>query len=404
MTLPLVLLLLDGYPLKRFPAEKPSALLREKIPFFALMIGAAYLTSVSLGHAKAFYGSADYPLVERLAQPGYRVSFYVLKTFVPLHLSPLYLYRPGIGTLHAAGWLAMASVTVFVLLKRRQAPAAAAAWLAFGAMIAPVSGLFQAGIHFAADRYTYLPCLPFAALFAGLLLVPAPRVGVAIRVGGAAALLLLFAALTGVQIRIWQNSISLWDHALWMDPDSYLPYNNRGAARADLGDDEEALQDYQTSIAIRDNWPKPWNNRGMLMATRGNHPAAVEDFTRSLQIDPDQVSPYGYRALSRIKTGDLAGAKADLDVYLRLKPDPAYFLKRATLKGIAGDLDGTIADCSEALRLQPLLADAWANRGMARLQKGDTAGARTDLETALRVAPPDWPQRARFESLLRSGR
>jgi tetratricopeptide (TPR) repeat protein len=142
----------------------------------------------------------------------------------------------------------------------------------------------------------------------------------------------------------------------------------------------------------------------MLMATRGNHPAAVEDFTRSLQIDPDQVSPYGYRALSRIKTGDLAGAKADLDVYLRLKPDPAYFLKRATLKGIAGDLDGTIADCSEALRLQPLLADAWANRGMARLQKGDTAGARTDLETALRVAPPDWPQRARFESLLRSGR
>lgn len=401
MGLPLALLVLDVYPLKRFPSEKPVALLREKIPFFVLMIAAALMTSVSLGSAKALYAASAYPFVERIAAPGYRVAFYVCKTLVPLHLSPLYMYRPGIGSLHAAGWLAMAAITWVVLRNRRRVPGAAAAWIAFGLLIAPVSGLFQAGLHFAADRYTYLPCLPFAALFAALLLLPAPRVGVPVRVAGAAGVLLLFAALSGVQIRIWRDSVALWDHALWLDPDSYLPYNNRGAAKADLGDDEGALADYQTSITIRSDWPKPWNNRGMLMATRGNHLTAVADFTRSLELAPDQVNPYGYRALSRIKTGDLAGARSDLDVYLRQKPEAGYFLKRANLRGIAGDLDGVIADCGEALRLQPGLTEAWTSRGMARLQKGDAAGGRADIEQAIRVAPPNWSQRARFEALLR---
>jgi len=401
MALPLVLLILDVYPLKRTPAERPAALLREKLPFFALMIGAAMLTSISLGHAKAFYGTADYPLTERLLQPGYRVAFYVLKTFVPLQLSPLYMYRPGIGTLHASGWLAMGSITWFVLQNRREIPAAAAAWLAFGAMIAPVSGLFQAGLHFAADRYSYLPCLPFAALFAVALLLPSPRIGVGVRVGIAVGVLLLFIALSGVQIRIWRNSLELWNHALWLDGDSYLPYNNRGVAKAALGDDDGALSDYQTSIAIRSDWPKPWNNRGILMAARGEHASAVADFTRSLELGPDQLNPYGYRALSRIKTGDLAGARADLDVYLSRKPEAGYFLKRVALRGIAGDLDGVIADCGEALKLNPDLPEAWMNRGMARMQKGDAGGARADFEQALRVAPPNWPQRTRVAALLR---
>src|SRR5579859_2702913 len=153
-------------------------------------------------------------------------------------------------------------------------------------------------------------------------------------------------------------------------------------------------------MALRPDWEKPWNNRGIPRARMGDHAGAVEDFTRSLQIEPQQTNAYGYRALSRLRTGDLEGARADLDEALRRRPDPRYYVKRAALEGMAGDLEGAIADCSAALALRPDDADAWATRGMTRIRKGDAGGA-DDLRRALEVAPPDWPQRARTQDLLR---
>ncbi|MBV8879351.1 MAG: tetratricopeptide repeat protein, partial [Planctomycetaceae bacterium] len=401
MTLPLALLILDVYPLRRTATEKRSTILIEKLPFLALMIGAAVLTSITLRHANAFHSIEGYPLAQRLTQPGYRVSFYLFKTLVPLSLSPLYLYRPEIGWPQLAGWIVVAAITTLVLLRRRRAPAAAAAWLAFGALIAPVSGLFQAGLHFAADRYTYLPGLPFAALLGGALLALAPRIPRPALISVAGAVLVALALLSVRQIRVWRDSMTLWDHAIALDPGSYLAFNNRGTARAERGDSEGAMRDYDASIAIRPDWEKPWNNRAIERAKQGDHAGAVEAFTRSLAIQPEQTDAYGYRAISRIKTGDLAGARADLDEALRRRPEAPYYLKRATLRGIAGDLDGVISDCNEALKLKPESPDALTSRGMARLQKRDPAGVR-DLEQALRVAPPDWPQRAQFEKILRS--
>lgn len=399
MALPLVLLILDVYPLRRFRAEKPSALLLEKLPFFLLMIGAAVLTSITLTHAKAFYTSADYPLLQRVAQPGYRVSWYVLKMIAPVSLSPLYLYKPDLGLAHLAGWVVMAGVTITLLVRRAAVPAAAAAWLAFGALIAPVSGLFQAGLHFAADRYSYLPSLPLAALLATGLIVPrgpSPRV----RLGLATGALSVLVVLTVLQQRIWKDSTALWEHALRVDPQSYLAYNNRGAARLERGDAEGARRDFDASIAIRPDWEKSWNNRGIERAQKGDHAAAVQAFDRSLQIRPDQTDPYGYRALSRLRLRDFAGARTDLDEALRRRPEALYHVKRAMLRGAEGDLDGAIADCNEALRLRPDHPDALTSRGMARAQKGDPAGARADLEAAWRATPPGSPQRAQIERLL----
>src|SRR5436190_612180 len=170
MTLPLVLLLLDLYPLRRLAGERPLALLREKIPFFVLMVGAIVATSITQTHADALYARDAYPPIQSVAQPGFRVSFYAVKTILPLGLSPLYWYRPMIGIPQALGWLAVLSVTALAFVRRRTAPAAGIAWASYLILIAPVSGIFQAGPHFAADRYTYFACLPFAALFAAALL------------------------------------------------------------------------------------------------------------------------------------------------------------------------------------------------------------------------------------------
>ena len=401
-TLPLVLLLLDVWPLRRWAPGRTAALLLEKIPFAAIMLLSVAVTLLAQSRVGAIYSAESYPLARSFTMPGYRISFYLAKTLLPIRLAPLYSYTPGFGLREILGWAVVAGITTLVLLRRASAPAAAVAWLSFGVLIAPVSGLVQGGMLFsAADRYTYLPCLPLAALAAAALAAAPPRIpGRALAAVGGVVLLTL-SVLTWTQTRVWKDSFSLWDYALRLDSTQYLPYNNRGTARFDRGDVAGAIRDYEASMAIRPDWEKPWNNRGIARATVGDHAGAVQDFTRSLQIDPGQTNPYGYRALSRLKIGDYRGALTDLDEALRRRPEPLYFLKRAGIRGMQGNLDGSIADSSAALEMRPDLLEAWAGRGMARLQRGDAGGA-ADLQRALEIAPPGWPQRGAIENALRS--
>src|SRR5262249_36214427 len=116
MTLPVALLVLDAVPLRRFASERPGKLLLEKAPFFALMAAAVVATSLTQSHAEALYSREAYPLVQSLAQPGYRISFYVLKMVFPFHLSPLYWYRPDLGLPQALGWFTVLALTALAFI------------------------------------------------------------------------------------------------------------------------------------------------------------------------------------------------------------------------------------------------------------------------------------------------
>lgn len=387
MTLPLVLLVIDAFPLRRFSTEKPRSLLVEKIPFFVLLIAAVAATVVGQRIAGALYTRETYPLVHSFAQPGYRVSFYVLKTLVPWPLSPLYWFRPEIGWPQALGWIAVLGAGVAAIVRRRAWPAATAAWIAFVLLIAPVCGVFQAGPHFAADRYTYLACLPFAALAAAALLRASEtryaRAAAAVSVAALAGLALLTAA----QCLVWRDSVTLWTHALRVDPDLYLAYNNRGTAKSEKGDWTGAIEDYDRSIALRSDWAKPWFNRGVARAALGDPARAIEDFSRAVLLDPSHVDAIAGRAIARSKLGRSAEALADCGELLRLRPDAALgFATRGQVRFLLGDLPGAIADYTRALEIAPS-PDVYGNRGLARVQAGQARDALADYTRSLELRP-----------------
>lgn len=421
MTLPVVLLLLDLWPLKRLGPGRTAAVLREKIPFLILMVLAIVATGIGQRHAKALYTLEDYPLTQILGQPGYRISFYVLKTFLPFGLSPLYFYRPALGIWHVVGWIFVLGTTALVLIRRRQIPAATVAWLAFGLLIAPVSGFAQAGPHFAADRYTYLACLPFAALLSVVLLLPRPPLR---RAAGAVAGALLagLAVLTLLQCRVWSNSITLWNRAIELDPDVYFTLQNRAGAKQELQDWTGAIADLDRSLELNPSYPKTWYTRGVAKASLGDHAGAVADFSMSLQLEPKQAGTLSARGLSRSKLGDRAGALADCDRAVAMDPglsQPvlhrglvrlaqmdvagaiADFTRAAALepdspvipynRGIAlsrvGRSKEALADFHRAVELNPAYAEALAQRGVTRTLLNDSAGGLADLEASLRLKP-----------------
>jgi tetratricopeptide (TPR) repeat protein len=435
MTLPLVLLVIDAWPLKRFGTGKTAAVFREKIPYFALMAAGVLLTGIAQRRAGAIYSPEDYPLVQSLAQPGYRVSFYALKTLLPFGLSPLYFYQPALGLAQGLGWLAVAGVTFLVLFRRREAPWATAVWVAYGLLIAPVCGLVQAGPHFAADRYTYLACLPFAALAAGALTLSLPRLPLAV------ASTLLLAGLAGLTLKqslIWRNSTALWSAAIRIDPDVYYTWYHRGRAKAASGDLEGAIADFTRAIDLRSGFPDPWRERGRSRARQGRHDLAAADlevalrlepqraelaydlglaevragkpqaalghFSRALELRPDFPEATLQRARLSALSGDLTSASADLDGALRRRPTYALHFERGTIRAIGGNLEGAVADYTEAIRLKPDEADAYARRGVARLERQDRKGAIEDFGKALEIAPAGWPARRFVEQSLEQAR
>jgi Flp pilus assembly protein TadD len=433
--LPFVLLVLDVWPLRRFSRSAIPSLLLEKLPFFLLTGVGLVLTSYSQRTADTIYTREQYPLTESLLQPGLRVAFYVWKTILPIRLSPMYLYRPGFGLPQLLGWATVLGLTVASFAARRRMPALAAAWVSYGLLIAPVCGVFQAGPHFANDVWSYLPCTPLAALFAGVLwgLDPAR----ARRAGILAGSLLCALAISSVrQTRVYMDSVALWDAALRLDPDVYYSLYQRGRAKAEKGDDDGAIADLTRSIDLRSGFPDPWYERGRAWMRKNRPDRAREDFTVALHLDPRRAAAAYQLGLSDLRLGlsaeaivqfsraielqpdypealvlrgrllALGGripeALADLSTALRLDPQPATYLGRATIRGAAGDLEGAVADCTEAIRRNPVFPEAYVRRGKALLQKGDQEAAAADFGRALDSAPATWPERKDVERLLRS--
>src|SRR6058998_2977196 len=178
VNLPVVLLILDVYPLRRLGgaigwwSEPARRVYVEKIPFVLLAAAASAIAVMAQSSVHAALSLAQLSMPGRLAISAYGLSFYLWKMVVPVNLSPFYergLIDPWATPFLLSYGLVLA-ITAIVLALRRRVPGLLAAWLAYIVVLSPVLGIFQSGSQIAADRYTYLAGLGGAILAgAGLL-------------------------------------------------------------------------------------------------------------------------------------------------------------------------------------------------------------------------------------------
>jgi protein O-mannosyl-transferase len=295
VTLPLVLLILDVYPLRRvewssarwFTRDSRHVFL-EKLPFVPLtVIGSVVATSI-IGRANEF---TPLSLVERLTLAVHSFWFYVWKTAVPVGLSPLYELPDNIDPRQprfAAAALAVLGLTVLAALLARRWPAMFSAWLTYLVIVGPVSGITHTGIQIAADRYTYLSCLPWALLVGGgvTAIVQAHLVGalpthafrrISIALG---SWLLALALITSHQTLFWRDSETLWRRALALDPRCFACHHNVGSALLHRGMNAAAIEHFERAIAIRP--PAPLARGGLVFAHVAS--GAPDEARRQLEI------------------------------------------------------------------------------------------------------------------------
>jgi len=398
ITLPVVLLILDFYPLERlFAGARPAALARlvfEKSPFFVLSAVSALMTVWAQRQGHALGSFEEFPLGVRVLVALRSTVFYLYKMLVPAGLAPIYPYPTGPGFYN--GWLAAALVvfsgltalSLLTLYKRRYI---AAVWSYYLITLLPVIGLVQVGRQSAADRYTYLPSLALCILAgagAGRLAIWRGK-----RASAAVALLVVvfsvLSVMTVSQIRVWKDSVTLWTREIELYPDKvFLAYHQRALAYDGRGEFNMALRDYDRAIAMGPKYGYMYNNRGHAREQAGLLREAIVDLDAAAELMPDSASVYLNRAAVYLRLGEYDSALADLDRAARLDPGgPKPHLARAAVYEASGDSGKAIAEYGAAIAVDPGSAYAYNNRGFVYYRLGKSTEAIADFTKAIALDP-----------------
>src|SRR6266446_2399716 len=405
VSLPVVLLILEVYPLRRLGGSLgwASASARrvyvEKIPFVLLAAAASALALLAQLSSRAMVSVAHLSALDRLAVSAYGLSFYLWKTVVPLNLSPLYMLPQTVNpaaTPFIVSYGGVLAVTAIALALRRRWPGLPAAWLAYVVVLLPVLGIAQNGPQLAADRYTYLAALGWAILAgAGLLSCwrrstsstrGAPTMwGLA---GIATGVVIALGVLTWNQVQVWHDSERLWTHALAVDPNSFMAHNNLGYALDRQGKPAEAIEHYQQALRIQPENAEAHSNWGVVLGQQGKPAEAIEHFQQALRIKPDYAEAHSNWGVVLGQQGKPAEAIEHFQQALRIKPDYAEAHSNwGVVLGQQGKPAEAIEHFQQALRIQPDYAEAHSNWGVVLGQQGKPAEAIGHFRQALRIQP-----------------
>ncbi|MSU59275.1 MAG: tetratricopeptide repeat protein [Pedosphaera sp.] len=297
VTLPVVMLLLDFWPLQRFQFSAFSfqlfrSCLREKLPFFALAVASGIITLLAQSHGGAVRSLQNFSFGERMANAVVSFALYLGKSFWPAKLAAFYPMPEH----HATGAVALTTVlligvTAWTIWIASRAPHRVVGWLWFAIMLLPVIGLVQVGMQQMADRYTYLPLIGIfvliaweAAALAGRFPMMKPLLAAL-----AAAVIAACSVVTWKQVAHWRNSEKLFRHALAVTEKNYLAHNNLGYHLFTQGKVAEAIAEYEAALEINPTYTDAHSNLGRALAAQERHAEAATHFEAVLQLLPDDV-------------------------------------------------------------------------------------------------------------------
>lgn len=452
VTLPFVLLLVDVWPLRRvtlpgtsIPEAKQEIVpihwrraLQEKVPFLVLSACGATIAFITQKTGGAVGELWEVSLGTRFENALISYATYIVKTIVPTDLAVLYPYPTSIPVWQAilAG-LAIAGASTLILRGFRTHSYLTAGWLWYLGTLIPVIGLVQVGSQARADRYMYIPMVGLSIMVAwGAAEVIERWPGTKLAVQSCLlASCACFIGITWVQLRYWQNSDSLYRHAIEVTGPNELMYHNLYALHHNLGvelskvpgreletvaeleaalkikpkDNEshyllgkalakipgrlsEGLAEYDMVIRSDPRNVDALTNRGLaLMKIAGRQPDAISDFKTVVRLRPDSVIDRINLAVALSQfAGHSQEAIAELKEAVRIDPKSAqaHYSLALLLSRDANTLSESVSESEAALKIEPENAIAHMNLGIALAKiKGREMDAVSEFETAERLNP-----------------
>lgn len=408
VTLPLTLMLLDLWPLGRMGSlaaplpdliRRARSLLLEKIPLLSLSLFAGLGTIWAQDQIGAISASGALSLSVRAANAALAILKYVQLLFWPAGLSPFYSHPGKLYSrpLLVLACLLVAGATVMCLIQIRKRPYLCVGWLWFLVTLLPVAGFVQVGAQAYADRYTYVPLTGLFIMLAWtgselLTRISVPRV---LLLALSGSLLGALMTLTAVQISRWQDTETLFAHAISLDPNNEIALANLGTALGQEGRYVEAIGAMSRAVAVNPRYYLFQYNLGNLLERVGQPQAALASFREAARLEPQSVLADYRLGHLLVQQGDLQSARSHIEKVFAanprmITPDPG--VRKVVLQVCLVDLGIILREGRRLPEAIQKIEEALAmnsNYGWAHLQLGITlreSGREKEAEEHVRTA------------------
>jgi tetratricopeptide (TPR) repeat protein len=408
VTLPVILLLLDFWPLKRisnfgfrisdlksatqprkgaWPPRGFTLLLFEKLPFLALSLASSIVTFRAQSEGGAVVSLMKIPWYGRALNSLVFYTAYLEKMFWPVNLSVLYQYQRMEPWEFIRDALLPVLLSVLLIRRWRSQPYLFTGWLWFLVMLVPVIGLVQVGGQSIADRYTYLPSIGLFILvaWAAAELAQRSRLWQTGMTLGLAAVLAACLADTRFQLRYWRDSITLFRHAVEVTRGSYC-YFSLGNAYLNAGNLEDAAGNYRIALQLYPNFPKAHYYFGNVLLQQKKYAEAREEFDEVLRTNPEIAFAHKYLGDILAAQGKYDEAAVEYITALQLKPDDGVIRTALALATQNAGIEKALTNLFEALKTRPT-AEIHAQIAALETTQGTFQDAVEHFHEALRLKP-----------------
>jgi protein O-mannosyl-transferase len=324
VTLPAILLLLDYWPMGRVTATPGLQannlsifqrltrtnlirLILEKIP----LLGAAFIMFLmvlfSLLNMKRIIETELIPLGLRGSNAIVSPLKYAFKTFWPHPLAVYYPFPDEIPLWHVIGAGSILSIiTIMSLVKIKRAPWMFVGWFWFLISLSPVAGMIQGGLWpEMADRWAYVPAIGLFVIIAWgwdaiSLKIPNRR---AISALLATVILVSFSFLTQKQVSYWQNTRTLFEHALAVTPENQISLFNYGIGLSEQGLTDQAIEQYYKALKLQPDYGDVHTNLGKAFYEKGMYDKSIHHYELAARLKPDSPKTQSDLANAYAATG-----------------------------------------------------------------------------------------------------
>lgn len=336
VTLPIVLLLLDYWPLNRLATQdrpKPRRLtwldlVREKAPFLIIAAASSMGTFVVMRITGGIRASTDFPILTRIVNAVVNYARYVWMMLWPKSLAVFY---PDRGSMLPI-WMiclsvaALVSISVFALRSTKRRPYVLFGWLWYVVTLLPVCGLVQQGLLTTADHYAYVPLIGLFVIVAWG--IPDLAAAVAHKAPSRQRWLAIPAAIVGlalivlsyVQVGYWQNSETLFTHALKVTKNNSAASFCMGSVLNGRGDRAGAIRMYREALRIDPRFEDAEFGLGTAFAEEGKVDEAILHLQKAVKLRPDYLKARGNLGVMLAGKGKLDAAIAQYKEALKLDP------------------------------------------------------------------------------------
>jgi protein O-mannosyl-transferase len=369
--LPILLILTDIYPLKRFENSVGAKVrtditkaLAEKLPYFALGLAGSVAVLCLGSHANFTDEVMNTDLQIRFAQLFYAPVFYLWKTILPIRLIPAYEFPETIQSwqwfIYFGGVIAM-SFVIAALYVRSQRSAILIVWSGYLVTVwVPMLSLETEARQFLADRFSYLPVLALAVAIAVSVEIflrtwnPANLRSLGFGAAGLGALVAVavLSILTWRQVLVWRDAETLWRNAVSLESQSRWVRHKLADLLIAQNKDSEAVDLYRRATAANTNSALTFADYAQVLVKRGRFVEAQDAYQRALKID------------ARLALG---------------------LFGMGNLLAMQGDFDGAILQYHKALASVPAASSVYTNLGYALARRGQLHEAVMNFRKAVQL-------------------